>query len=140
MQALMRHMRHRSCWYLESSSPIPFPYVRAHAPDYQGASDKPLTVRYIPDWFPGAKFKRLAKETRDKFRTAVDGPLEYVKNGMKVRPHSYRGRTTFSTRPPVRRGGLPVHNIRLPVSFGKSRANRFRRTSRTRCRRRYVWW
>ena len=49
---------------------------------------KRLTVRYIPDWFPGAKFKVLAKETRDKFKVAVDGPMEYVKNAMKVRLHT----------------------------------------------------
>ena len=48
-------------------------------------NDEPLAVRYIPGWFPGAKFKRLAKETCEKFRTAVDGHLEYVKNAMKVR-------------------------------------------------------
>ena len=47
-----------------------------------------LIVRYIPDWFPGAGFKALAKEVRDKFKISVDGPLEYVKSAMKVRPQS----------------------------------------------------
>jgi hypothetical protein len=45
----------------------------------------PLAVRYIPDWFPGTRFKSLAKETRDKFKISVDGPFDYVKNAMKVR-------------------------------------------------------
>lgn len=44
-----------------------------------------LIVRYIPDWFPGAGFKALANEARDKFKTSVGGPFEYVKNAMKVR-------------------------------------------------------
>jgi len=47
-----------------------------------------LIVRYIPDWFPGTGFKALAKEAREKFKISVDGPLEYVKNAMKVRPQS----------------------------------------------------
>jgi len=33
-------------------------------------------------------FKVYAKEVREKFRMSVDGPLEYVKNAMKVRPRS----------------------------------------------------
>jgi len=45
-----------------------------------------LIVRYIPDWFPGAGFKALANEARDKFKISVGGPFEYVKNAMKVRP------------------------------------------------------
>ena len=48
----------------------------------------PRIVRHIPDWFPGTEFKALAKEARDKFKISVDGPLEYVKNAMKVRPRS----------------------------------------------------
>ena len=48
----------------------------------------PRIVRHVPDWFPGMEFKALAKEARDKFKISVDGPLEYVKNAMKVRPRS----------------------------------------------------
>ena len=48
----------------------------------------PLIVRHIPDWFPGMGFKALAKEARDKFKISVNGPFEYVKNAMKVRPRS----------------------------------------------------
>ena len=48
----------------------------------------PPKVRYIPDWFPGTEFKALSKEARSKFDASVDGPLEYVKNAMKVRPQS----------------------------------------------------
>jgi len=48
----------------------------------------PLIVRYIPDWFPGTGFKVLAKEVRKKFDISLDGPLEYLKNAMKVRLQS----------------------------------------------------
>ena len=48
-------------------------------------------VRYIPDWFPGARFKTLAKEVRDKYKISMGGPMEYVKSVMKVRPeHSQK--------------------------------------------------
>jgi len=48
----------------------------------------PFVVRYIPDWFPGMGFKVFAKEVREKFKISVDGPFEYVKNAIKVRPQS----------------------------------------------------
>ena len=48
----------------------------------------PSIVRYIPDWFPGMGFKVHAKEVREKFKVSVEGPLEYVKNAMKVCPQS----------------------------------------------------
>ena len=54
-----------------------------------------LVVRYVPDWFPGTGFKVLAKEARDKLKISIDGPLEYVKNAMKVRPQVTRGRSVF---------------------------------------------
>jgi len=43
-----------------------------------------LTVQYLPDWFPGTGFKVLAKEVREKYRISIEGPLEYVKDAMKV--------------------------------------------------------
>ena len=33
-------------------------------------------------------FKVYAKEVREKFKISVDGPLEYVKNAIKVSPQS----------------------------------------------------
>ena len=89
-----------------------------------------LIVRYIPDWFPGTGFKALAKEARDKFKISVDGPLEYVKNAMKVRPRSRPDLDRFLNLSvsvtPVRRGCFPVHSVRLFVSFGGgSRASGF---------------
>jgi len=45
---------------------------------------KLLTVRYLPNWFPGTGFKALTKEIREKFQISIDGPMEYVKDVMKV--------------------------------------------------------
>jgi len=50
----------------------------------QGPLTTPWTVRYLPDWFPGTEFKALAKEIRERYQIAMDGPMEYVKNAMKV--------------------------------------------------------
>jgi len=43
-------------------------------------------VRHVPDWFPGAEFKRFAKAGRELFGVAVDGPLDHVKESLKVGP------------------------------------------------------
>lgn len=42
-------------------------------------------VKYVPDWFPGAGFKQFAKVGRGLFNVAVDGPLDHVKESLKVR-------------------------------------------------------
>ena len=54
---------------------------------YKHLTDPP-TVRYIPDWFPGTRFKVLAKEAREKSKISVNGPFEHVKNAMKVCPRN----------------------------------------------------
>ena len=41
-------------------------------------------VKYVPEWFPGAGFKRFAKEGGRLFGMAVEGPLEWVKGSLKV--------------------------------------------------------
>ena len=42
------------------------------------------TVKHVPEWFPGAGFKHFTKECRKLLDAAVDGPLEYVKESLKV--------------------------------------------------------
>ena len=42
-------------------------------------------MRHVPDWFPGAGFKRFAKIGRGLFGDAVDGPLDFAKESLKVR-------------------------------------------------------
>lgn len=44
----------------------------------------PHLVKYVPEWFPGAGFKTFAREARDQFNLAVDGPLAYVKQSLEV--------------------------------------------------------
>jgi hypothetical protein len=68
-------------------------YLCAQTVTYKYLTGLPI-VRYIPDWFPGTGFKALAKEARDKYKISVDGPFDYVKNAMKVRPQS-NPRTVF---------------------------------------------
>ena len=40
------------------------------------------TVKYIPDWFPGANFKRLAKEWRIPVTGMLEKPYAYFKKRM----------------------------------------------------------
>jgi hypothetical protein len=48
-------------------------------------------VKHIPEWFPGAGFKRFAKEGGRLFGMAVVGPLEWVKESLKVSQCGPRG-------------------------------------------------
>ena len=41
-----------------------------------------LVVRYVPDWLPGAKFKRQAKEWKKLVDNMVDQPFEMTKKRM----------------------------------------------------------
>ena len=41
-------------------------------------------VKYVPEWFPGAGFKTFAREGRDQFNLAVNGPLAYVRRSLEV--------------------------------------------------------
>ena len=52
---------------------------------------KSRAVRYLPDWLPGTGFKALAKGVREKYKISIEGPMEYVKDAMKVGPQSIPG-------------------------------------------------
>jgi hypothetical protein len=39
-------------------------------------------VRFVPDWFPGAGFKRLARVARARGEHMVDGAFNAAKNAM----------------------------------------------------------
>ena len=41
-------------------------------------------MKHVPDWFPGAGFKQFAKAGRELIDVAVNGPLDYVKESLKV--------------------------------------------------------
>lgn len=41
-----------------------------------------MTVRYLPDWFPGAGFKRTAAAWRKNLMEATEIPFEFVKRRM----------------------------------------------------------
>lgn len=44
-------------------------------------------VRYVPSWFPGAKFKRLAREWKKNLEKAADMPYEFVRTRMAAGKH-----------------------------------------------------
>jgi len=39
-------------------------------------------LRYVPSWFPGAGFKKLAKEWKSATVKMVDLPFEYIKTEL----------------------------------------------------------
>lgn len=48
------------------------------------ASCETLTsvVKYVPSWFPGASFKRLAREWKTNLETVADKPYAFVQRRM----------------------------------------------------------
>lgn len=45
-------------------------------------------LRYLPSWFPGAGFQRIASEWREDLRQMADIPYELVKQKMVSRSRS----------------------------------------------------
>jgi hypothetical protein len=45
-------------------------------------SDLSPTVKYVPEWFPGAGFKREAKEMKATLNNAATAPYEWAKKHM----------------------------------------------------------
>ena len=43
---------------------------------------RPLTVRYVPDWFPGTGWKAKAKEMEKLLNQTADIPFQFVKDQM----------------------------------------------------------
>jgi len=68
--------------FLVDTIPMRAPLYTQMGP--KSALTKLWTVRYLPNWFPGTGFKSLAMEVREKYQISTDGPMEYVKNAMKV--------------------------------------------------------
>ncbi|KAK0234240.1 cytochrome P450 [Armillaria fumosa] len=52
------------------------------------------SLRYVPDWFPGAEFKRTAKIWASTRRDLVEKPYEYVKQQMSTG----EARTSFTSK------------------------------------------
>jgi len=52
-------------------------------------------VKYVPDWFPGAGFKQFANVGKTLFDVAVNGPLDFVKQSLKVRLQIARARVSI---------------------------------------------
>lgn len=43
------------------------------------------TVKYVPEWFPGAGFKKFAREAKKNLDGSIDPPFQYVKEALEVR-------------------------------------------------------
>ena len=41
-------------------------------------------VKYVPEWFPGASFKRFARIAKEKFDDSVNLPFQHVKESFEV--------------------------------------------------------
>ena len=46
------------------------------------ATAERCTVRYIPEWFPGAGFKSTARKWKEEVQEMVDQPHQWVKEQM----------------------------------------------------------
>jgi hypothetical protein len=57
-------------------SPCPSPCTEL------GSSMDILSVKYVPSWFPGARFKHLASEWKPITRNVKDLPFAYAKKRM----------------------------------------------------------
>ena len=42
------------------------------------------TVKYVPEWFPGAGFKAFARVARKNLDDSINPPFQHVKKSLKV--------------------------------------------------------
>ena len=63
-----------------------FPSVRTLAKKALGKSSDDVrpTVKYVPEWFPGAGFKKFARTTKGKLEGSVNLPFQHVKESFQV--------------------------------------------------------
>ena len=68
----------------EHSLSTPCRYVSPDASVLRCLSESKFEVKYVPEWFPGGGFKTFARAGLELFSIAVDSPLEYVKESLRV--------------------------------------------------------
>jgi len=44
-----------------------------------------MTVKYVPEWFPGAGFKTFARIAKENIDRSATLPFQHVKNSFEVR-------------------------------------------------------
>ena len=44
-----------------------------------------MTVKYVPEWFPGAGFKRFARIAKEDIDRSATLPFQHVKESFEVR-------------------------------------------------------
>ena len=47
-------------------------------------NDRFLAVKYVPEWFPGAGFKKFAKTAKKHLDKLADLPFQHVKESVQV--------------------------------------------------------
>ena len=82
--------------YVDIADKVLDEFARATTPGALLVDVLPV-LRYIPSWFPGAHFQRLAAEWRDHLTQMVETPFELVKKQM-VRCLLYSTRTSANVR------------------------------------------
>lgn len=53
------------------------------------------TVKYVPEWLPGAGFKKLAQQWNCKLNEFFDKPLEFVKHQVVGSNEEYDSRKFY---------------------------------------------
>lgn len=75
-----------------------------------------VTVSHIPDWFPGASFKRIAAQWRYNGKEFVERPYTFVKHQMAL-----AASTAPRTRSPTSLPSLRKQNPRRRAVAGAER-------------------
>ena len=71
-------------------------------------------VKYVPEWFPGAGFKKFARVAKENIDKSVNLPFQHVKESFQVRePRLF---CEFYTEPKSRRTRLPLLRSRRRAS------------------------
>jgi len=55
----------------------------------RSAPDSPQPVKYVPEWFPGATFRKFASAGKSSLDSSITVPFETVKRSMQVRLHIF---------------------------------------------------
>lgn len=71
-----------SCYECRLVSGRLAPILYVSIPSVSENAVKYLSVRYIPEWFPGAKFQREAREWRVPVFDMLNKPFEFIKSRM----------------------------------------------------------
>ena len=93
--------------FMESFLLIYFHGVRVKYPSPYNVCTHTITVRYVPEWFPGAEFKRLGKKWNAAVQWIRNEPFEFTKAAI-VRIGYHNCNTNLT---PLFRSVEPLQNV-----------------------------